>query len=674
MVLYALIALIGVGYTGIAKKTPSLGLDLAGGVSVVLDPYRDGKLVTDPPKSSIEQAIEIIRSRVDTLGVAEPEISSQGNSILVQIPGIDDQKRALELMGRTAQLRFRPVLSSEQVIPPNAKRVKELRAKLKMPDGVTAAEIYKIETGVDLNAPATTAPPASTAPTTPTTISLAPTVPPATEAPATTAKPETPTATSATTAPATATSQGAAGVRGAGRFGAHIAAQNGGGSTTAAPTTAAPATAKPSGASGSSGTSGASGTAGVTTTTAYKPKNKWKIDPTSKTFSELLQLEQANTVDSRVTPPEKDKADKPVTLLSSTGDELFQLGPSELTGDALSGADAGLGGQSQSEWAVFPAFKKGPQGIDLFNAASKRCYDGVATCPVSQGGVTGRLAIVLDGKVLTAPSINADDKQKGLAFQPYKAGKSGLQISGAFTEQSAKDVATALRFGALPLELRASSAQNVSATLGEGALRAAIIAGIIGLIMVAGYMLFYYRLLGVVTVFGILLSAGILWAVISLIGASLTLAGLVGIIVSIGVSLDSNVVFFENLKEDVHNGRTLRSAVSGSFASAFSTIVKADVSSLIGAGVLWVLTAGPVRGFATYLLLTTAIDLVSSYFWMRPATLVLAQSSLGAKPTRFGIPDLLPEKDTSSGNGDADAVENAADADDEVAADDEVMS
>ena len=287
------------------------------------------------------------------------------------------------------------------------------------------------------------------------------------------------------------------------------------------------------------------------------PKNEWGIDVTTDEFAEWYQLEQADKASEKLTKPEEEKADEPVTLMSSDGSSIYNLGPTELTGKALTGATAGLGGQLGTEWAVFPDFKSGPNGIDLFNAAAQRCFDGAPTCPVlnTQAGV-GQLAIVLDGEVLTAPLINQDQKANGQAFTPYAAGASGLQISGAFTEQSANDVATALKFGALPLELRASSSQKVSATLGEGALKAALIAGAVGLGLVALYMLAYYRVLGVVTVFGLMISGGILWTFISLIGASLTLAGIVGIIVSIGISLDSNVVFFENFKEDVSAGRT----------------------------------------------------------------------------------------------------------------------
>ena len=662
MILIALIALSGVVYTFATDTKPTLGLDLAGGVSVVMDLYLDGEQQTDVPQDNLDKTIDIIRKRVDAIGVAEPEISSQGSSILVQIPGIDDQDRALELMGRTAELRFRPVLSETQSQGADPERVAELKKLLKIPENVTAAQVFEAETGIDPTAPTTTAAPSTTAP------SLAPTIPPAAQAPAVTADPLSTVVTTKTSE--TTPSGDAAGARIAGRFGAATRGQDPTTTaTTAAPATTAPTTAAPTTAAGGTATTVDEAAASTTTTI----KNEWGVDINSGDFIELYQAEQAVTAQADLTKPEDDQAGDTVTLPNEDGSFVYKLGPvyeangAKLTGTALSGASAGLGGTMGTEWAVYPEFKSGAAGIDLFNAAAKQCYDGEATCPVNNTETrVGQLAITLDGEVLTAPSINSDDKLQGKPFEPYKSGKSGLQISGAFTEQTANDVATALKFGALPYELRPSSAQEVSATLGAGALKAALIAGAVGLALVALYMLFYYRVLGMVTIFGLAISGGILWTFISLIGASLTLSGIVGIIVSIGISLDSNVVFFENLKEDVRGGRSLRSTVGRSFSSAFSTIVKADVSSLLGAGVLFALTAGPVKGFAAYLFLTTAIDIVISWFWMRPATAALAGSSLGSNPAAFGIlmdaPVTRRSKSAPSTVADSPIEEEAADA------------
>ncbi len=144
-------------------------------------------------------------------------------------------------------------------------------------------------------------------------------------------------------------------------------------------------------------------------------------------------------------------------------------------------------------------------------------------------------------------------------------------------------------------------------------------------------------MLGLLAIVKLGIEGALLWSIISYLGTSnglaLTLAGITGIIVSIGVSVDSNVVYYEHLKEDVHNGRTIRSATDKAFHSSFSTIVKADVASLIGAGLLWWLTVGPVRGFAFYLGLSTLLDLITSWAYMRPVVKLATRSKCAPQPS-----------------------------------------
>jgi len=193
------------------------------------------------------------------------------------------------------------------------------------------------------------------------------------------------------------------------------------------------------------------------------------------------------------------------------------------------------------------------------------------------------------------------------------------------------------------VQLEPQSTQKVSATLGNDAKTAGIIAGIVGLTLVAIYVMLYYRLLGALALASLVLSSMLLWVVIAYLGETrglaLTLAGITGLIVSIGVSLDSNIVYFEHIKEDISNGRTPRSAAERSFESAWKTIVKADVASLLGAVVLYMLTVGAVRGFALFLGLAMVLDLAATYFFLGPAVkLVARRPSFNAHPTRFGLP------------------------------------
>ena len=351
-------------------------------------------------------------------------------------------------------------------------------------------------------------------------------------------------------------------------------------------------------------------------------------------LSELPPELQAQLGTSQeLTPPDQDLPDQPVTLPQvnpETGDieAVYSLGPSELTGSALEGATASL--SPNGLWTVNPVFKGGQDGIAGFNAIAGACFSKGPTCP------TGQLAIVIDGQVISAPSINE-----------ATFARDQIQISGSFDESSAKNLATVLRYGALPIELEIVSAQAVSATLGRDALDAGLTAGAIGLALVVVYMVGFYRLLGVAAIAKLAIEGMLLWSIIAWLGSTqglaLTLAGVTGIIVSIGVSLDSNVVFYEHLKEDIRNGRTPRSAADKSFSSAWKTIVKADVASLIAAGLLYFLAVGPVRGFAFYLGLSTLLDLFAAWFFMRPAVAALLRTDAAqAHPGRFGMPSAPP--------------------------------
>ncbi len=550
--------LVGVLAAGWA---PLLGLDLQGGISVVLKPAPG----TDPEglDARLDQAMGIIRNRVDAIGVAEPDITRQGQTIVVQLPGVKDQERALELVGTTAELRFRPVLAA-----------------------VPAASL-ETTTTVAGDGTATTVAGESTATTAVGDTTTAPSTTPATTAPSTTA----PSTTAPSTTEAGMDSVGGPLAPGEYAGGASESAQAA--TTTAAPTTTA--------------------ADGATVTTAATTDTTAPVDPTA------------------ITARADDQADKEVVLPSfETVDgkrtETFRylLGPTLVSGNALSDASAQL--TQNGQWLVAITFKDGDENIGAWRSAASACVAKTTTCP------TGQLAVALDGEVLSAPTVQSDF-----------AGVNSATITGTFTEREAKDLATALQYGSLPIELERQQSQEVSATVGNDALRAGVIAGIIGLVIVALYLLLYYKILGAVAIAALVMSFGLLWAVISWLGETqglaLTLAGVVGIIVSIGVSVDSNVVYFENIKDDMRSGRTLRSSAERSFRTSLSTILKADSVSLIGAGLLYWLTVGPVRGFAFYLGLSTLLDLVATWFFMRPAVRFLAQTNLASsRPDLFGIP------------------------------------
>jgi len=629
LVFFVLLTIVGLVYTGLAGNSPVLGLDLQGGVSVVLQPTED---LPEGSSDSFDQAVDIIRDRVDALGVAEPEISRQGETVLVQLPGVKDQCRAIELVGQTAELRFRPVL---QILPPVGDEVPTTTSA--PADGATTT------TTAGDGATTTTAPATSTTATGggEQSLGLTPGENAGAFQPATTA--------TTTTSPTTTT------VAPADEQPEDVASRcrettEGGGDETPTTTTSVP---DEQGLAGL--VPGESAAAQPTTTVPPAPTTTFPVAPTtSAPAGEGVRgpcdgvADETNLGDdglpSRLneeglTPRARDLPCNTVVLGERDPDDSdvvvsrYLLGPTQVTGDALSGAEALIdpADPTGSQWAVNPTFREGADGIDLFNRAAADCATGTSpTCP-GQGG-PGALAIVLDGRVISAPAI-----------QEASFERDQITITGSFDEESAKDLANVLKYGALPVPLEPAQIQTVSATLGEDSLRAGVISGIIGLVLTIVFMVGYYRLLGVVAIASLVLEFGLVWVLISWLGESrglaLTLAGVTGLIVSIGISVDSNVVFYEHLKEDVRNGRTFRSTVERSFDSSFATIIKADIASLIGAVLLYYLSVGPVRGFALLLGLSTVIDIIASWFFIRPAVLLLARSPRWRERTTvFGMP------------------------------------
>jgi preprotein translocase subunit SecD len=301
---------------------------------------------------------------------------------------------------------------------------------------------------------------------------------------------------------------------------------------------------------------------------------------------------------------------------------IYLLGPAEATGEVFTNeatADVNAG-----SWAVTANLRDGAAGEDIWNALAKKCYDGGEECPSKQ------IAISLDGEVISAPVVQAPSFNNG-----------NVQITGSFTEKEATELARVLQFGAVPVKFDTPTVQTVSASLGKDSLKAAIVSGLIGVLLVLLFLMFYYRLIAVVVLAGLGVSGLLLWSVISWLsktnGLALTLSGTAGIIVSIGVTVDSYVVFFEKLKDDVQAGRTLRNSAARGFDSAWRTILAADTVSLLGAIILWSMTVGSVRGFAFFLGLATVSDIVVSYFFTRPAVLLLARTKFFNKGRVLGV-------------------------------------
>jgi preprotein translocase subunit SecD len=316
-----------------------------------------------------------------------------------------------------------------------------------------------------------------------------------------------------------------------------------------------------------------------------------------------------------------------VLLLDKQG-VAYVVGPAGASGKVFKN-DAVADVQS-GQWAVVVGLRSGPDGDQLWNRLAAACFNKTAECP------TGQLAMVLDGTVISAPTVNEPEFTGGT-----------VQITGSFTPEEARDLAKILEFGAVPVRFGVSQAQTVSATLGSDSLRAALISGFVGILLVALLLFAYYRLMALFVLAGLSVSVALLWSVISFLsrtnGLALSLSGIAGIIVSIGIAVDSYIVFFERIKDEIRAGKTLKNSALRSFESAWRTIVAADTVSFIAAIVLWYLTVGSVRGFAFFLGISALTDILVTFFFTRSAVLLYARSKGAQGRKILGIQTVKPE-------------------------------
>ena len=291
------------------------------------------------------------------------------------------------------------------------------------------------------------------------------------------------------------------------------------------------------------------------------------------------------------------------------GISKYILAPAEVLGRQVTQAASALDPQGTSGWYVTLDFDG--EGTSKFGAMTTR----VTTLPPPQN----QAAIVLDGLVYSAPRIN----------EPINTGTA--QITGNFSQTDAQDLSNVLKYGALPLAFDRGEVQQISPSLGAEQLRGGLIAGGLGLLLVIIYSILYYRGLGIVSV-GSLLVATII-ALLSFlllgewIGFTLTLAGIAGAIVAIGITADSFIVYFERIRDEVRDGKSLKSAVETGWTRARRTVIVADAVSMIAALMLYFFAVGGVRGFAFTLGLTTIIDLIVVFFFTKPLVTVLAKFS-----------------------------------------------
>ena len=320
---------------------------------------------------------------------------------------------------------------------------------------------------------------------------------------------------------------------------------------------------------------------------------------------------------------EQAPADQPMVACEPGTAGKYILGPVEVPGAEISTASFGMAqgsnGVSTGQWAVNIEFNG--EGTDTFRGVTERLF------AFPQGDPRNQFAIVLDGQIISAPTVNA----------VITDGKP--QITGNFTQESAKALSEQLKYGALPISFDIQSEQQVSATLGADQLRMGIIAGLIGLILVAVYSLFQYRALGFVTIASLVVAGVLTYLAIAILGWShnyrLSLAGVAGLIVAIGQTADSFIVYFERIRDELRDGRGLVSAVDNGWKRAKRTVLASKAVNILAAVVLYFVAVGNVRGFAFTLGLTAIADLIVVFMFTHPTMVLLARTKFFGEGHRF---------------------------------------
>lgn len=520
VLILALVASLLVGsLTGSKSRwLPEFALDLEGGTQIILTPTTtDGSEVT---QNDVDQAIEIIRQRVDASGVAEAEITSQGGSnIVVGLPGTPS-KETLDLVRTSAVLRMRAVIQTADTGPLTRETYDQMVAQAEGSDEAESEDTDNSEpfTDDELKAAAM-----------------------------------------------------------------EIADADGDGELSAEPAT------EPESASDA---------AWITEQVTY----------------DALTIDCADTA---AVSRGEDDPDAPLVTCEPESGAKYIVGPAEVEGTQVTSATSGFD-QQENEWIVSMEFNS--EGADAFGEVTGRLAQ--LESPQNQ------FAIVLDGQVISAP-------QNENAITDGRA-----QISGpGLNAETTKTLANQLSFGSLPLHFEVQSEEQISATLGSDSLQSGLIAGLIGMVLVVLYLLWQYHGLAIVASGSVLLATATSYLLVCLLswvmGYRLSMAGVVGLIISIGVTADSFIVFFERIRDEIREGRPLRSAVHHGWNRAKRTIIVADMVNLACAVVLYFLAVGSVRGFAFTLGLTTLIDLVIVMMFTYPVMVLLTRTKFFGEGRRF---------------------------------------
>jgi SecD/SecF fusion protein len=563
------------------SRSVTLGLDLQGGLEVTLQavPSVDHEFTDE----DLQRSVEIMRDRVDRLGVAEPEIRTQvPDQIVISLPGIDDPQRAAGVIGQTAQLELYDLETSlagpsidAQSFPVAAPTLHEL-----LSSAATQALAREGEPGpyylFEAEEKRLVAGPLPTR--------------------------------DALLSSAAAREVIEAG----GEDGAEEPADEEGEAAEEEAQEQPPAAAEDNLPEGYV-------VAAVPENTVVVTCGRSAVvcpgvgQPGGNTYFYLFRNQQGDTIET--------------TFPQMTGEHL-ELGGTRQDFDTSPGGGGGP--------IVLMQFTD--EGADRFHAITRaeatRGRFQFNRFGQAQGADPQQFfqhfAIVLDREIKSFPSIDFIRNPDGIP------GRTGAQITGIGSVQEAQELALVLQTGALPVEFRTLESTTISATLGEDSLRQALRAGVAGLILTALFLLLLYRLLGVVAVIALGIYAVFLTAAIMLFGVTLTLPGFAGMILTIGVAADANIVIFERIKEEFRTGKSLRAAISSGYAKGFHTIVDANVVTAITALVLFTLATAGVKGFALMLLVGIGMSMITAVFATRAMLAILGGFRWFSNPTLLG--------------------------------------
>jgi preprotein translocase subunit SecD len=558
-----LIAVLSVGATVLTGKTPLLGLDLKGGVSVTERP--EGAVNSN----ILQEAVNIMDRRVDGTGVSNSSVAVQGGDIVIELPGAKNDTQVLSFLGETAQLFFRPV---DCIIP----------AIYVPPSTITPKST---STGTTTTVPGKSKAKSKTTPGSTTTSKPAKAAAgPAGQLPLAYLEARLASASYPVAAAANHTS---------------VTSAKGGHSS--APSTVATTTVPKSAA------------AATTTTT---PANVCNASETAQ-----AEYNPPNGNKYGVTPPQDDNAGDTVLLPNYTGYSAgrFVLAPAVMTGNIVKSATADLDSQTDTWEVVLDFTGSGSTAFNKNAAAPYKCYESDTSNPP----YCALQAIELDGTVESDPSIDSNNfpgsaEISGSSSAPF------TQQQAQSLAQALSYGSLPVRFVAQDIDN--ISPQIGTDSLRAGAIAGAIAELLVLIYLIIYYRALGLVVVLGIFVSGALLYA-ITTLLSYTDNLTLTLSGVIGLIVSVGVTADSCVVYFERLKEEIRAGRTVRTSVEKGFKRAFRTVLAADFSSFIGALILYTLTVGDVRGFAFFLGLATLLNVVTTYFFTRPLVVLIGRRS-----------------------------------------------